>query len=245
MYLLRRHLRETDEELATLTPAFEGEPEFGSTVKASHNFLIVSGEKRDYDGAFRVGKTEALLRAIFTRWGRICGKYPLWVIFFSLVFSICLSVGIIKFNVTTNPVQLWSSPQSTSREQMDVFDNAFGPFYRTTQVIVTAPGVPGEVYAAWDNSAISITDIAFSGMFNQQLMIELLNFQNDIVSLTAVHNNKTVTLADICLRPLCNDTDTHRDPTCGIANCTIFSPLNWFQNSLSQFQKVRVSLCRP
>jgi Niemann-Pick C1 protein len=147
----------------------------------------------------------------------------------SLVIAGCLIIGVIKFNVTTNPVDLWSSPTSLSRQQMDTFDNAFGPFYRTTQVIITAPQLEGEVYTAWSNSALSTTDTYFSGLFRLDILMQILDFQNQILALTAEYNGQTVTLADICLRPLCNDTPYSRDPNCGIANCTIFSPLNWFQ----------------
>ncbi len=102
--------------------------------RLSSNQLYVSGDKRDYDGAFRVGKVEAFFRTLFTRWGKVCGTHPIIVIVVSVVVAGCLMIGLISFTVTTDPVQLWSSPQSTSQQQMDTFDNAFGPFYRTTQV---------------------------------------------------------------------------------------------------------------
>ena len=210
-------------------------------VNANGLLTTRTGFKSDYADAFRVGKVEAYLRSIFTRWGRICGAHPLKVIVASLVLSGCIIVGVLNFNVTTDPVQLWSAPNSLARQQMNAYDNAFGPFYRTTQVIITAPDLPGEVYLAWDNSALSTTPIYFSGMFNRSALFEILDFQNTILGLTAEYNGQTVTIADICLRPLCNDTATSRDPNCGIANCTIFSPLNWFQNDLAQMLLVCIA----
>ena len=97
------------------------------------------------------------------------------------------------------------------------------------QVIITAPEIEGEVYTAWSNSALSQEDIWFSGMFRQDILFEILEFQSAILNLTAEYNNGIVSLNDFCLRPLCNDSATYRDPNCTIANCTIFSPLNWFQ----------------
>ena len=97
------------------------------------------------------------------------------------------------------------------------------------QLIVTAPAVPGETYTSWDNSGLSTTDVHFSGMFSQFVLIELLELQTDILALTAEYNGTTISLGDICLRPLCNDSAGHRDPACSVQNCTIFSPLNWFQ----------------
>eukprot|EP00042_Codosiga_hollandica_P056108 m.801614 g.801614 ORF g.801614 m.801614 type:complete len:1472 (+) comp59272_c0_seq61:311-4726(+) len=191
------------------------------------------GERRDYDGALRVGLVEAILRMWFTRWGRFCGKYSALIIIASIVICIGLTLGNLKFTVMNDPVQLWSSPDSTSRQQKDIFDESFGPFYRTSQIILRAPEVQGEVYQSYDNTGIDETDVYFSGMFNRQVLIEIFDLQNQILNLTAEHDGRVVTLADVCLRPLCNDTATSRDPNCGIANCTIFSPLNWFQNNLN------------
>jgi Niemann-Pick C1 protein len=36
-----------------------------------------------------------------------------------------LSCGLIKFQVTTDPVQLWSSKSSIARQQKDYFDKHF------------------------------------------------------------------------------------------------------------------------
>lgn len=38
--------------------------------------------------------------------------------------------------VTTDPVELWASPNSRSRREKDYFDSKFGPFYRTAQVFI-------------------------------------------------------------------------------------------------------------
>ena len=43
-------------------------------------------------------------------------------------------IGIKYLNVTTNPVELWASPQSRSRVERDFFDSKFQPFYRIEQV---------------------------------------------------------------------------------------------------------------
>lgn len=46
----------------------------------------------------------------------------------------CLVVGLgfgVKFMiVTTNPVELWASPNSRSRVEREYFDSHFEPFYR-------------------------------------------------------------------------------------------------------------------
>ena len=48
--------------------------------------------------------------------------------------------GIKYINVTTDPVELWASPDSRSRVEREYFDSHFEPFYRTEQVIIRASG---------------------------------------------------------------------------------------------------------
>lgn len=52
-------------------------------------------------------------------------------------------------------------------------------------------------------------------------IFQVLDLQIAIENITAYYNNETVTLGDICLAPLSPYNK----------NCTIFSVLNYFQNS--------------
>lgn len=42
--------------------------------------------------------------------------------------------GIKYLNITTNPVELWASPNSRARVEREYFDTNFEPFYRIEQV---------------------------------------------------------------------------------------------------------------
>lgn len=57
--------------------------------------------------------------------------------------AVALAVGVIYLEVTIDPVELWASPQSRSRQEKDYFDKSFTPFYRTEQVILHAEGLQG------------------------------------------------------------------------------------------------------
>ena len=52
-----------------------------------------------------------------------------------------LSFGLLLLEVTIDPVDLWASPESRSRQEKDYFDSNFSPFYRTAQVIIHAEGL--------------------------------------------------------------------------------------------------------
>lgn len=58
------------------------------------------------------------------------------------LFIIACSIGIKFIIVTTNPVELWASPNSRSRVERTFFDSHFEPFYRTEQIIMTSKGLP-------------------------------------------------------------------------------------------------------
>ena len=68
----------------------------------------------------------------------VCARRPWLVLFLGLSIAGALAVGVIYVEVTLDPVELWASPTSRSRQEKDYFDKNFGPFYRTTQVIIHA-----------------------------------------------------------------------------------------------------------
>lgn len=61
------------------------------------------------------------------------------VIVGSLVLVVASSGGLVYMRITTDPVELWSSPDSQARQEKDYFDSHFGPFFRTVQLIITSP----------------------------------------------------------------------------------------------------------
>lgn len=71
-------------------------------------------------------RVEELLKAGFTSWGRLCAKYPFIVLLVTIIIFGSLAGGIARYNVTTDPVKLWSSPESTARTQKAYFDQHFG-----------------------------------------------------------------------------------------------------------------------
>lgn len=89
---------------------------------------------------------ERTIKLIFYHWARFVAKFWYLVIIVTLIITAILSFGIYFFSVTTDPVKLWSSPHSRARLEKNYFDEHFGPFFRTEQIIVRAKdSVPGIV----------------------------------------------------------------------------------------------------
>ncbi|KAL1279958.1 hypothetical protein QQF64_014558 [Cirrhinus molitorella] len=159
---------------------------------------------------------ENCLRVLFSTWGSLCVRHPLTVILTSVVLVSICSAGLSYLRITTNPVELWSSPNSRARQEKDYFDQHFGPFFRTEQLIITT-----SVNASFTFSPISGPDIYFSSILNISLLHQVLDLQTEITNLAAEYKGETVTFKDICISPLAPYND----------NCTILSMLNYFQNS--------------
>ena len=147
--------------------------------------------------AFEKGMT-----SFFTSWGTLCSRYPVPVILLSIGFAAGLATGINWLEVTTDPIELWAAPESRSRIERKFFDETFGPFYRTQQVIVHAKDLPTIEYTDYLDK-----NRTFGPIFNKkEFLLPLLKLQEDIMSITANFTNgdetELVRLTDVCNNPL-------------------------------------------
>jgi hypothetical protein len=70
-------------------------------------------------------KMESFLERSFTWWGTWCARHPYLVLVSGLLVCGALAAGISQYKVTTNPVDLWSAPDSRARTEKDYFDSHF------------------------------------------------------------------------------------------------------------------------
>ncbi|XP_033109697.1 NPC intracellular cholesterol transporter 1-like [Anneissia japonica] len=166
-------------------------------------------------------KEEQVLNLIFRKWGTMCAGHPFLVLFIGLVVICAAGIGIRQFIVITDPVELWSPPESQSRLEKNYFDDNFGPFYRTEQLIITAPKFPPEIYDTYPYGDI----IPFGGVLRKEILHQVLDLQNNITKIQVPYNGSLIGLDDICYKPLSE-------------NCTIMSVLNYWQNSHEELDKV-------
>lgn len=76
------------------------------------------------------------LSRFFYKLGHICASYPYITFAVALLFVGLANLGWKHFEVETDPVRLWVSPESEAKHRKEYFDEQFGPFYRTQQVFV-------------------------------------------------------------------------------------------------------------
>ncbi|XP_012683380.2 NPC intracellular cholesterol transporter 1 [Clupea harengus] len=191
-------------------------------ILGSNNPHSLNSDAGDLASEASCGETlgerfENALRLAFTRWGSLCVERPLPVMLCGLVLVSACSAGLYHMRITTDPVELWSSPGSQARQEKDYFDTHFGPFFRTEQLIITTSLPPGDPYSPYPSG----DDVPFGAPLRIDLLHQILDLQTDIENLEASHGGQKVTLKDICLAPLAPYN----------SNCTILSVLNYYQNS--------------
>ena len=86
-----------------------------------------------------------------------------------------LCAGIVRLEITTNPVELWASPSSRSRIEKDYFDRRFEPFYRTEMIIITAKGLPNVVRQTSEGQTEE-----FGPVFQKDFLYSMLDLQDHI-----------------------------------------------------------------
>ncbi|XP_050411924.1 NPC intracellular cholesterol transporter 1 [Patella vulgata] len=123
----------------------------------------------------------------------------------------------------------FTAKDSRVREEKKHFVSHYGPMHRREQVIIRRAGYHPRVKHNKPPPAAGVD--YFDPIFDREFMHQVLALQNDISELTARFKNETVSLDDVCLKPpvLLN---TCYDPLPQWNNnCSIYSPLQYYQNS--------------
>ncbi|KAF1744461.1 hypothetical protein MXB_4028 [Myxobolus squamalis] len=169
-------------------------------------------------------KMHNIMQRLLKRWGHLVATNKIIFSFFPILIAVGLASGIAyRFEVTSDPIDIWSPPNSEFRKQKAFFDSNFGPFYRTQQIIIKTPNI------SYTNSQISGFNTTFGPPLRKEIIQELFKIQAKIENLAAnfVERNKTktVTLKDICFKP----SEPHND------YCAMFSITQYFQNNPTRF----------
>ncbi|XP_053696589.1 NPC intracellular cholesterol transporter 1 isoform X2 [Sabethes cyaneus] len=188
----------------------------------------IHGDEDGESGYFeRLGaKTETVLEKFFTSWGTICANNPWIVLLLGILFIVAMGFGIMFLHVTTNPVELWASPNSRSRIEREYFDSHFEPFYRIEQLIIKAENLSNIVH----NTSNGV--IEFGPVFNKQFLLGVFELQEAIKKVESkLEDNTTIGLKDICYAPL---SSAYRGPI-ETEDCVVQSLWGYFQDDEDNF----------
>uniref|UniRef100_A0A8C5A0B2 SSD domain-containing protein n=1 Tax=Gadus morhua TaxID=8049 RepID=A0A8C5A0B2_GADMO len=163
---------------------------------------------------------QEFLGSLFQSWGTLMASHPLKVLLAAAIVVAVFATGLMYIELTTDPVQLWSAPNSRARKEKDFHDKYFDPFFRTNQLILTAPGRKGHIY-----DSLLFGRQNFSGILEKDLLTQLLALQTRI-QFWSSDLNRTATLKDVCFAPL-----NPSNP--GMTDCAVNSLLQYFQNNVT------------
>ncbi|CAL8347091.1 unnamed protein product [Lota lota] len=165
---------------------------------------------------------QEFLGSLFQSWGTLMASHPLKVLLAAAIVVAIFATGLMHIELTTDPVQLWSAPNSRARKEKDFHDKYFDPFFRTNQLILTAPGRKGHIY-----DSLLFGRQNFSGILDKDLLTQLLALQTKIqnIEFWSEDLNRTASLKDVCFAPL-NPSNS------SLTDCAVNSLLQYFQNSL-------------
>lgn len=164
--------------------------------------------------------THTFLSSSFEGWGTWVASWPLTVLLVSTAVVVVLAGGLAFMKLTTDPVELWSAPNSQARREKAFHDQHFGPFFRTNQVILTAPTRPSYSY-----DSLLLGPKKFSGVLDTDLLLALLGLQEKLrhLQVWSPEEQRNVSLRDFCYAPL-NPHNT------SLSDCCINSLLQYFQS---------------
>ena len=123
---------------------------------------------------------ENWIKRVFYHWGCFVAQFwylviivGLFLIFLIIILTFVLHVTkIAPFNITTDPVKLWSAPDSRARQEKDYFDANFNPFFRTEMFIVTAKN-PDDYFVFQPSGVIGVTNWTFGPVFTNHVLSEV------------------------------------------------------------------------
>lgn len=166
-------------------------------------------------------RLNTILRRAFYRLGLTAASSP-WLMLAGIFTLIgLLNIGWTKFQIETDPVKLWVSPDSESRLQKEYFDQNFGPFYRPEQIFITA--LPDAVTLR-NTTAVSTAQSDVVPVLSWDRLNYWLKVETDIRSLRSSPNGYQ--LDDVCFKPA--------GPR---GACVFQSALAWFGNDLDNYDK--------
>lgn len=77
------------------------------------------------------------MQPVFAWIGKVVASSPRLTILICICFTSLCTLGLLDVYVDTDPFSLWAPPHSRSARDKNSYDEAFGPFYRIEQLILS------------------------------------------------------------------------------------------------------------
>ncbi|CAH4034681.1 NPC intracellular cholesterol transporter 1 homolog 1b-like [Pieris brassicae] len=128
-------------------------------------------------------------QSLFESIGTFSADNPIMMIMMMSWVVFIMFFGLTRLQLTANPLELWSDPQSISRQHFNYFNSRFGPFYRASQIYLTIELEPFQV----DNTT-------YGPAFRVEAIQELIKLEDAIMNIG--REDDSVKLENVCHAPL-------------------------------------------
>lgn len=166
------------------------------------------------------------LTNFFKSWGIVMVNRWKTVLLVCLIVTLVASLGMLRLQITTSPIELWASPTCQSRVEKDYYDTYFTPFYRTNQIFFKTAGLSSFFFSSTYGG-----DIILGPAYNSKFLEAVFKLQKQIENITVEVDGDTIGLKDICFAPM-------RTPFSGprsIQDCAVMSLLGYFNNDINTY----------
>ncbi|XP_075971511.1 patched domain-containing protein 3-like [Anticarsia gemmatalis] len=134
-------------------------------------------------------KSVHLVEGIFFHLGVLVARHPWKTVVLTLSFVILSCVGLLKFHIEKNPMNLWVPPESDFYYDTNWYIDKFGTGLRLQKVIITADNV-----------------------LDPQVLLAIHNISTKIKSIEVKYEDKVYTIKDLCFKvPVVNFYSSSRD----------------------------------
>ncbi|EEB19581.1 Niemann-Pick C1 protein precursor, putative [Pediculus humanus corporis] len=171
-------------------------------------------------------KLKENLEKFFTKWGIGCSKRPVVILFASSWIVVGLCHGALNLKITTEPTEIWASPDSPTRLDKNYFDTRFAPFYRTNQIFIKTKGLKN---FKWISPFDDNFTVEFGPAFNFQFLEQVYKLQMNVQNLAS---DKDYNLKNICFAPVKNE--FFNEDT--VDYCTVQSVWGYLQNDIERYR---------
>lgn len=137
-----------------------------------------------------INKTTKSFQWLFSNIGAFSANNPILMLMLTTWIVFALFFGVTRLRITSDPLELWSSPDSRSREHLNYFNSRFGPFYRAAQVYLQFKGL----------QPFTVDGVTYGPAFHVEAVQELLKLEEAIKNIG--NDDNGVTLEQVCYAPL-------------------------------------------
>ncbi|XP_030023820.2 NPC intracellular cholesterol transporter 1 homolog 1b-like [Manduca sexta] len=155
-----------------------------SEYRRMRNGQVKSAEPTD------VSKFIKFFQVLFAKIGGFSASHPAIIIMLTTWIIFGMFFGAINLNLTSNPIELWSGPESRSRQELNYFNSRFGPFYRAAQVFMQFNGL----------ESFEVDNTTYGPAFRIEAVRELVELEQAIINIG--REDGGVTLEEVCFAPL-------------------------------------------